>query len=308
MMFKNSIKLLCANFDKVWKLVVYHILSIAVCFGLLSVFYAKFISIADIALTESNLASAFESGTLYGTSIASALTKLTDFVIIFFREMFTQNIWIGVYFCVIVFYIFPLLLNIGKYVVCEMMYGYMSSCTRQSFTGTFLKTLKSSISYAGIKVLYSIPFNALVALSMWGLTRISDPIFDYIMPFLFVLVPAFLLAYKSIFTAGWAPAKVVYDHNILSSFTIGIRAVFRRIARVFSTAFVIYLLAIVVSVILGAYSLIIIIPIISPLVHIFDMVAFFSSQGMRFYEDADTIISPKKLEEIDKIEDAKYLL
>ena len=38
------------------------------------------------------------------------------------------------------------------------------------------------------------------------------------------------------------------------------------------------------------------------------MVAFFSSQGMRFYEDADTIISPKKLEEIDKIEDAKYLL
>lgn len=38
------------------------------------------------------------------------------------------------------------------------------------------------------------------------------------------------------------------------------------------------------------------------------MVAFFSSQGMRFYVDGDTILSPKKLEEVDKIEDAKYLL
>lgn len=86
------------------------------------------------------------------------------------------------------------------------------------------------------------------------------------------------------------------------------RAVLRRGARVFSTSFIIFLLAIVLSVVLGLYAIIIILPLISPLLHIFEMVMFFSSQGMRFYVDNDTILSPKRLEEVDKIEDAKYLI
>ena len=128
------------------------------------------------------------------------------------------------------------------------------------------------------------------------------------MPFAFVIVPAIFMAFKETFNAGWAPAKVVYNQNIAKSYSIGMRAVLRRGAKVFSTAFIIYLLAIVLSMVLGLYAIIIILPIISPLVHIFEMVAFFSSQGMRFYVDNDTILSPKKLEEVDKIEDAKYLL
>lgn len=308
MMFKNSIKLLCSNFDKVWKLLVYHILSMGICFGLLCVFHAEYSNILNYAFTESNLGSVIEAGTLYGASIATAITKLCNFVIIFFQQLFVGNIGIGVYFCIIAFFVLPLFLNIGKYVTCEMMYGYMSSCQKQSFTGTFLKTLKGSLSYSIVKVIYSLPFNALIALCIWAFTRIESPVFDYILPFVLVLVPALLLSYKSIFISGWAPAQVVYNHNTLSSFSIGFRATIRRLSKIFSTSFVIYLLAIVLSILLGVYSLLIIIPIISPLVHIFDMVAFFSSQGMRFYEDADTIISPKKLEEIDKIEDAKYLL
>ena len=86
------------------------------------------------------------------------------------------------------------------------------------------------------------------------------------------------------------------------------RAVLRRGARVFSTSFVIFLLAIVLSMVIGVYAIIIILPLISPLIHIFEMVMFFSSQGMRFYVDNDTILSPKRLEEVDRIEDAKFIL
>ena len=143
---------------------------------------------------------------------------------------------------------------------------------------------------------------------MWGLTRIDNQIFDYIMPFAFVIVPSLLIAFKETFNVGWAPAKVVYNHNIVSSYYIGMRAGLRRGARVFSTAFIIYLLAIVLSIVLGLYAIIIILPILSPTVYIFEMVVFFSSQGMRFYVDNDTILSPKRLEENDKIEDAKYIL
>lgn len=85
---------------------------------------------------------------------------------------------------------------------------------------------------------------------MWSLTRVDNPIFDYIMPFALVIVPALFMAFKETFNAGWAPAKVVYNNNISKSFNIGMRAVLRRGAKVFSTAFIIYLLAIVLSMIL----------------------------------------------------------
>ena len=309
MMFKNSIKLLCANFAQVWKLLVYHILSIGVCIGLLAIFHKEFIGYFNFAYNESGLFSVFETGTLYGTgNIASALTKVADFAVLYFRVMFADNIGIGVFFLLVVFYILPVLMNIGKFVTCELVYGYMSACQKQSFTGTFIKTLKSSVPYSLVKVLYALPFNALTFLSMWGLTRINNNVFDYIMPFAFVIVPSLFMAFKETFNAGWAPAKVVYNQNTGKAYSIGMRAVLRRGDKVFSTAFIFYLLAIVLSVVLGLYSLIIILPIISPLFHIFEMVSFFSSQGMRFYVDNDTILSPKKLEEVDKIEDAKYLL
>ena len=307
MMFKNSVRLLCANFDKVWKLLVYHILSIGLTFGLLCAFYNYYISAGEIAFNESSLNTFLNTGTLYGSNIAGGLTAVADFVIIFFREIFA-NVGIGIYFCLITFVVFPLLLNIGKIVMCEMMYGYMSSCQKQSFTGTYLKTLRTSLSYSIVKVFYSIPFNALIVLSMWALTRINNNIFDNIMPFAFVIVPALFMSFKATFNAGWAPAKVVYNQNIFKSYLIGMRAVLRRGARVFSTAFVIFLLAIVLSMVLGLYSIIIILPLISPLIHIFEMVMFFSSQGMRFYVDNDTILSPKRLEEVDRIEDAKYII
>lgn len=308
MMFKNSIKLLCANFDKVWKLLLYHIICIGVYVGLLAVFYRTYFDVASLSAEQSGLSEIFNNGTIYGSSIADGLMCIGDFAITFFKELFVANIGVGIYFCLLTFYLFSLLLNVGKMVTCEMIYGYMSSCSKQSFTLALLKTLKSSLAYASLKVLYALPFNALIVASMIALTRIDNAVFDYIMPFAFVIVPALLMAFKETFNAGWAPAKVVYNQNICKSYRIGMRAVLRRGARVFSTSFIIFLLAIVISMVLGLYAIIIILPLISPLIHVFEMVMFFSSQGMRFYVDSDTILSPKRLEEVDKIEDAKYLI
>ena len=222
--------------------------------------------------------------------------------------MFKGNVGIAIYFCIIIFLLMPILLNIGKIVTCELMYGYMSACQKQSFTGTFLKTLKSSLAYASVKALYALPFNFIILLSMWGITRVNNNVFDHLLPFIFVIIAALLMAIKELFNAGWAPAKVVYDHNILSSYTIGMRVVLRRGARVYSSALIVYVLSVVLSMVLGLYAIIILLPVVPAFMHILEMVCFFSSQGMRFYVDNDTILSPKRLEEVDKIEDAKYII
>lgn len=308
MMFKNSLKLLCANFDKVWKLLVFELLSWAVVLGLLAPFYGTISTVILEAWKTFSLDSIFVSGTFYGLHVATALSSVCGAILKFFELLFIANIAIGIYFVVMLFIVRPFLSNVAKFVVCEMMYGYMASGSKVSFTGTMLRTLNRSLPYAGMKMLYSLPFNALILISLFGLTSIHHPIFDYIMPFMIVLVPALLLAFKETFTAGWAPAMIVFDVNVFRAFPKGMSAMFRRGLRVYSTAFVIFLLALILSMVLGLYALIIILPIIFPLLNIFEMVMFFSSQGMRFYVDADTILSPKKLEEVDRIEDAKYLL
>ena len=241
MMFKNSCKILFANFSEVWKLLVYHILSIAFCFGLLCVFYHEYMDIATLAYQQAGLKDVWATGTMYGSSFSNALSRIVNFVILFMQMLFTANIGMAVYFCFVVFILLPILINIGKVVTCELLYGYMSACQKQSFTGTFLKTLKTSLVYSIIKPFYALPFNALVLAGMWGLTRIDSSVFNYILPYVFVLISAFLLAFKELFNAGWAPAKVVYNQNIFKSYRIGMRAVFRRGARIFSTAFIIYL-------------------------------------------------------------------
>ncbi len=308
MMFKNACRLICANFAEVWKILVYHLLSFAVCVGLLAIFYRNYFDYLNLASQKAGLSTIFETGTLYGSSFANALTIIVNFCVFFFQIMFTKNIGIGIFFCIIVFVVLPLLMNVGKVVMCELMYGYMSACQKQSFTATYLRTLPSSLAYSCVKVIYALPFNFLVLLGMWGLTRVNNSTFDFFMPFIFVLLSAILIAFKEILNAGWAPAKVVYNHNVFTSYTVGMRAVLRRGARVYSSFFIVYLLALILSMVLGLYSLIIILPIIPPFIHILEMVAFFSSQGMRFYVDNETILSPKRLEEVDKIEDAKYLI
>lgn len=308
MTFKNSFRLLFANFADVWKLLVYHILSIGLCVGLLAIFGGNYVEYIKAAASDTNLSSVFQAGTLYGATFSTALTTVVNFVFAFFVIMFSSNIGIAIFFCIITFLLLPFLLNVGKIVMCELIYGYMSACQKQSFIATCFKTLRVSIPYALIKTLYSIPFNCLVLAAVWGLTRIDFTGLEGLFPFVFVIAIALVCAFKQTFNAGWAPARVVYNENIAKSYAIGIRAVFRKGLSTFSTAFIIYLLAIVLSLVLGAYAIIIILPIISPLLHIFEMTAFFQSQGMRFYVDGESIFSPKRLEENDKIEDIKYLL
>ena len=308
MTFKNSIKLLCTNFVQVWKLLVYHILCLGICVGFLAIFGGQYIEFINQASAQVDLPSVLQVGTFYGATFATALTTIVNFVITFFTIMFATNIGAGIFLCVIVFILFPFLLNVGKVATSELAYGYMSACQKQSFTGTLIKTLRVSIPYSLIRLLYSIPFSIITLLCIYGFTRFDFSSVELLFPFVFVIVVALVCAFKQTFNACWVPAKVVYNCSVFKAYRIGIRATLRKCLSIFSTAFVIWILTIVLSMVLGMYALIVILPIIAPLFHVFEMTAFFQSQGMRFYVDSQTIFSPKRLEENDKIEDIKYLL
>ena len=88
----------------------------------------------------------------------------------------------------------------------------------------------------------------------------------------------------------------------------GFKAVFRRFFKAFSTALVIFFLFFVLTYILTPCSVLITFPLLFVLINIFEMVMFYGSQGMKYYVDLDTIVSPKRLAEVDSFKKVKNLI
>lgn len=308
MMFKNSFKLFCSNFDKVWKLLFFDIIVLAAVIGLLMPFLDVFKTVVLSNWTADVLSKIPSTGLLYGSDIAGLFGAIWNFSLGCFSLLFTEYVWVGVYFVVMVLFVLPFFLNIGKYVVNEMLYSYMSSQTKVGFCSALIKTLRKSTAYSSLKTLCSVVVKAVVIACVFGLVSIKAPLFDYFLPVLVIVGISLISALLQTFTAGWAPASVVYGFNVAKSYRVGIRAVFRRYGRTLSTSFIINMIFTFLIMGFGLVSMVVFVPLFMGLNNMFEMVMFFGSQGMRYYADADTVLAPKKLEQLDNIQKTKYLL
>ena len=308
MTFKNYLKLAIANFDKTWKLVFYRIVVWVFLFALILPFYSI---LKDLVLNiwDDQLFVEFaKAGLFYGQVVTGTFVSVLSVCVAFLTALFTQYVWIGVYILIVLFLIRPILMNIGRYVVDEMMYGFMSSYAKLGFCSTFIRTLKKSIPYAFFRMLYCLPFNVGVACSFYFLTMAHWGAYQIAMPFVFLIVASVVLSIKQTFILGWGPAMVVYNENVFISFGLGIKAVSRNLKVAFIFSFFTYFSLTLFALGLGIFSLVILVPLFAVVSSMFETMFFFACQGMRYYIDEKTVLSSKKLEQQDTINKVKYLL
>lgn len=312
MMFKNSTKLLIANFSIVWKLILYYVLVAGITIGLIAPFFGEIATHFNASGTLSeigNILTHFNVSvnpfTLVG-EISQVVLKLVELAFTFF----VANPVIATYLTIVIFYVFPFLLGLKDLPIAQTLFGYMSSLTRYNFVGAFMRLFGRSVRYSLFKSLIMLPFNLLICIVFvltLKLTAIGG-IISYFLPFILVAIILLLASLKKTIFAGWTPAKVVYDCNMFKAFRKGFKAVCRRFLKVFSTALVITLLCAAVNYLFGTFAFPIIIPFFAGAFHVFEMVMFYGSQGMRYYVDLDTIISPKRLEENDSFKKVKNII
>ncbi len=308
MTFKNYLKISFANFDKTWKLIFYRIIVWAVVIGLIAPFYNV---LKDVVVENWNASLAQDfigAGLFYGKNIAITFAAVVDVALSALSMLFTQNLAAAIYICVVLFVLRPFFMNIGRYVVNEMMYGYMSSHAKHAFSSTWVRTMKKSSLYALFRTLFCLPFNVLCAGVFYLLLCVNGSEFAVAMPFIFLMIATILLSIKHFLTMGWAPAMVVSGESVYSAFGIGIKAVARGGARSLLFCIATYFVAVLLALGFGVISIIVLVPIFNVVSSMFEIMNFFSCQGMRYYVDKDTILSSKKLEEQDTISKAKFLL
>ena len=225
-------------------------------------------------------------------------------------SLFTTNVWLAIYISFLVFYLIPFLYGLADLPIQETLYGYMSSLTKYGYAHSFVRKLGKSALLQLFKCLIMLPFSALIiflVMQILGLSTLGGAII-YIIPFLLILTICVFYAFKRTLFSGWIPAIVVYDCNIFVGLGRGFKAVFRRFWKVLSNAAIIMLIIFALNYIFGLPAIFIIAPLSIMILNIFEMVMFYGSQGMRYYVDLDTIVTPKKLEENDSFRKTKNII
>lgn len=312
MMFKNSAKLLIANFSTVWKLILYYIIVIGITIGLVAPFFGLLGAEFNATGTLDRLGELLAS---FNVSV-NFLAFVTELNLIFvsiintFLALFVTHTWVAIYLTLLVTYIVPVLFGLVDLPVGQTLFGYMSSLTKYNFVGSFASMLGRSIRYQLFKNLVYLPINILIVgvfIATLKLTLVGG-LMVYFLPVIMILSILTLIALKRSVFSGWMPAIVVYDCNMFVALGKGAKAVFKRFARILSTALIVSLFVFVFTYILGTYALLIVIPVSMMWFYVFEMVAFYSSQGMRFYVDLDTIVKSKLLEECDSFKKVKNII
>ena len=312
MMFRNSVKLLFSNFATVWKLLLYYLIITLIGVGLVAPVFSSVVEVfrshnffevlVDLLTTfnlGTNILSIFAS---FGTVISTLVACILDYFVI--------HTWLAVYLTFLFVVLLPFLYELGGIAAGEILYGYMSSQAKVNFTGRIFSSVRKSFKYILAKLLIATPINILIFFliyKVFALTALGGTI-KFAVPLIITVVLCLLVTLRLVLFAGWLPALIVNDCGVWSAFARGLKAVGRRFFRTFSTMLVFVILNICIDVLLGSIAFLLLVPLGVYFVYIIDFVMFYGSQGMRYYVDADTIISPKRLEEVDRFSHCKDII
>ncbi len=303
MMFRNSLKLFVANFSVFWKLLFYKLIVLGICVALLIPTFDSF-SVAFGSVGFWDKFTSFANDTMFSNtpSFFNNIFILVDLFLQAIKYMFSYNLLAIIYAMIVVLFVLPFLMNLSAIPTGEGLYSYMSSLSKSSFVGTLIARMGKSMLYALLRTLLLIPFIAFMVVTMYYLLKVAtiNNILAIFIPILSTIYFAICMSLMMTTFCGWMPATVVFNVSPIKGLKKGLKAVFRRYFRVLSCIFMMVLITTMFTFMLTTFSLIILFPLCSVGVIMLEMVMFFESQGMRYYVDLDTIITPKKLEQCDK--------
>lgn len=312
MMFKNTLKLSISNFYNFWKILLYKMVVFCITILCLSVFkniisstlsscgfITKFLTTIDSFVLSNNIL-------LLMQNIYSLLLSFFKFFII----LFNANVFAGIYITFILFIFLPFLLNLSHIPFAENNYGYMSSLSKVSFLQKFITKFGANSIYSIFKTLMNLILIVTILVGNYFILSMSFnyDFMAYIVPIIFVIFNIGIISLYQSVMCGYIPACVVHDDGAVKGFRQGLKAVSRRFFRILSNLICFNILFFAMFYLFGIYSLIAFIPFYTHIMITFGLVMFFGSNGMRYYVDLDTILTPKKLETYDKYKKVKDLI
>ena len=311
-MFKNTIKLLASNFSIFWKVLLYKLIVIGIITGLFCATLSWITKLPEFATLTSSTLSFFSVANLAGgpTAIITALGTMLESLYIFLIALATTYPVILVYVLALIFVILPYLWHLSDLATNEGVFGYMSSQTKYEFTSSFVRRLNRASAFSWAFTIVILPFNIIFLTGIVGICTLATLHPVWLIAAIAILFAWIILyyAFRTTLLGCWSSAITATNCKTWKGLGKGLHAVSRNFLRILSNSIVILFILALVFLLTSPFGSVILIPLYCFVMAVFGMVAFFEHQGMRYYVDFNTIISPKKLELTDKVKKIKFII
>ncbi len=300
-----SLRLLFSNFSNVWKILLYKIFIMLCAIGLTTVISWHIISTLINEGFFVEVASTFET-LLFNFNFEIIINSISSLVNNLIAILAGANLEIEaivhLFLGIVIFYFLNGLFQLA---ITRHLTGYMSSLTGFGVFNSYISWFGKSLSYQLTRILISLPLDLIIAISayyiMLGVLQLAGAFVAIFVTLCFVVLTGSL---KYTVYCCWSTSIVVNNLNPFSAFKKNLKIVFKRFLRTWSSAIVLTLALILLNAfaisLTAGVGLIVILPMSTLILSIFNNVIYYTAMGMRFYVDNDTIITPKKLEEQDK--------
>lgn len=311
-MFRNTLKLLITNFSTAWKLLLYKIIVIGVVVGLFCATLGYLQNLPAFNELISAIGSFFGVANIATgpATIMTSLSNIFDLTLNFVSALFSTYLWLFIYLCVLLFVVLPYLWHLSDITVSEQIFGYMSSQTKYGFVSSFIRNLNRENSYSWAYTLIIFPINALFLAGIFGICLLAKlgGVWLFLAPAFLLVLAVLVLSLRGTFLSCWSSSIATTNCKTWKGLKKSCQSTARGFAKVWSNAIVFTFIFACLVILTGVIGLLVVIPFFCFVMAVFGQVVFFENQGMRYYVDFNTIISPKKLEETDKIIKVKFII
>lgn len=315
MMYKNTFKLLLANFTKVWRVLLYVLVTGAITIGLaIAVGFPIYKVLLDRGI--------FVEFSDYYMEFINHLDLLGFFTNIGlwmerFVEVIIENIstlWLPITGLVLMFIVIgAILVSVYKFATTSCVNYYMNSSVNHNFGSALVSHFTKNIGFQILNLIILLPINLGIAyLVIMSLNMLTNANLMFWAPFVAMAIFVVLNALKVTIFGGWIPAMIVKNKNVFSGLKECFRVMGRRFIYTFGSALAMILTLVFVNIFGGictfGVGLIITIPATLVAIQIFNMVAYYTAIGQRYYVDATNVCAPKRQEFTDKFNNHKYIV
>lgn len=291
--------MLVSKFGYVWVLLLYIIITGTILAGLAIPFAVPVVRAFGQAGIGKMFSELFGSVTS-GESVDVWFDKLYG-IVQTMKTSLVQNRAVAVNTGLLIFLVmvfaFRFIFGLYEIPLCTVLEGAMSSNARIGFTGRFVSRIGKSSCFVLTKMLYTIVFDTLIGLIIYGLFELFNvQVLKFFAPFFIMLVLLVLLAFRYALISMWAPDIVVREKGIFRAFGSSVKRSVRHMGSVFSTYLCAWTLIIAVNMLVGTFTfgagLILLVPLSVLFINLLNMTIYYGKTGKRYYVDDATVVTP----------------
>jgi len=316
MIITDTIKLFFNNSGLIWKILLYQLVcSILVCGVAVACCYPLIVGLVDSGVFD-QIANII-SDSFFNFQINEILSNLGS-IMSQFLGIITSNSAQFVPLLILLFIVLGIggsfIFGLMQIPVMECIYGFMGSFSKLGFGGCFIKDFGRSVRFSLARLAIVLPFDILIlAVFLLSLRLFSfGVVLSMLAPFIIVFVLTALISIRISLFSTWASSIVVKNSKIFTGLKDSFKAVSKTYKQMFGTSVAITLIIIVLNVsaimFTASVGLFLTIPSSVLLCYVFAQVAFFYANGLRFYLDKQTIVTPRKIEDFESLKTLKNIV